>query len=813
MLTLKHYQQTALNALRDYLALARTEGAKRAFIELTERPYHSVPQLPGLPYVCLRIPTGGGKTLMACHAVSIAAREFLQSDTCVVLWLTPTNTIKDQTLAALDNVRHPYRQALENTVSNVTVMDLAAALSVSRPTLDGGTVIIVSTLAALRVEDTDGRKVYDQNGALMAHFENLPGPLLAALEKYDNGRPIPSFANVMHLRRPLVIMDEAHNARTPLSFDTLARLNPACILEFTATPVQWQSPKRSGVGPPDLSPSNVLVQVSAYELKAEHMIKLPIRLETRKDWKEALAAAVSQRAGLEELAQAEREATGEYLRPIALIQAQPRRKQGDSITVETVKDGLKELSVAEDQIAIETGELREVKQWEEAHRKTIFDETCPIRFIITVQALREGWDCPFAYVLCSVTEMGSQTAVEQILGRVLRMPKATRKQNGDLNHAYAFVTSQRFTQAAQAAQGLTEALVANGFNRFEAQTEVQAIQPPLSPDLGPLFAPLDAARQTPAERGQTLSVPQLAFWIDDELLPVPEGRELDFAWRLSNYEATLSNDEFPDTAATDRAFEVDVTEQGRLTQRFVSELSGQMGLLNIGSTTTPAELVKWLDERIPDRHDIVQSESHAFLLKMLNRLMDGRGLTLEQLSRERYRLLSAATQKIKACRDKAAGVAYQQTLFESPPAPLEVSARRVFTFNRDVYPANELYEGASLSKHYYRAVGKLNGEEALCARLIDSLPKVKCWVRNLERQPDYSFWLPTATDKFYPDFVALLDDDRLLVVEYKGDLSKESDNREKTAVGHLWESRSGGKCLFRFVTRNDFENQLRAAAG
>ncbi|MEK6573596.1 MAG: restriction endonuclease subunit R, partial [Chloroflexota bacterium] len=199
--------------------------------------------------------------------------------------------------------------------------------------------------------------------------------------------------------------------------------------------------------------------------------------------------------------------------------------------------------------------------------------------------------------------------------------------------------------------------------------------------------------------------------------------------------------------------------------------------------------------------------------KMLNRLMDGRGLTLEQLSRERYRLLSAATQKIKACRDKAASAAYQQTLFDSPPAALEVGERRVFTFHRDVYPANELYEGAPLAKHYYRAVGKLNGEEALCAQLIDSLPKVKCWVRNLERQPKFSFWLPTATDKFYPDFVALLDDDRVLVVEYKGDLSKESDNREKIAIGKLWESRSGGKCLFRFVTKENFESQLQAVTG
>jgi len=97
--------------------------------------------------------------------------------------------------------------------------------------------------------------------------------------------------------------------------------------------------------------------------------------------------------------------------------------------------------------------------------------------------------------------------------------------------------------------------------------------------------------------------------------------------------------------------------------------------------------------------------------------------------------------------------------------------------------------------------------------MIDSLPKVKFWVRNLERQPDFSFWLPTPTDKFYPDFVALLADGRVLVVEYKGELSRESDNLEKIAVGNLWAERSGGQCLFLFVTKGDFESKLRAVAG
>ena len=150
--------------------------------------------------------------------------------------------------------------------------------------------------------------------------------------------------------------------------------------------------------------------------------------------------------------------------------------------------------------------MREVKAWEEKHGRTLFDERCPIRFIITVQALREGWDCPFAYVLCSVAELGTSTAVEQILGRVFRMPKATLKAHEDLNHAYTFVTSQRFGQVAATVEGLTQALEANGFTRFEAQQEIDTFGTPLLPSFdGPLFGGVVAERsKTPGERAENL---------------------------------------------------------------------------------------------------------------------------------------------------------------------------------------------------------------------------------------------------------------------------------------------------------------------
>lgn len=89
---------------------------------------------------------------------------------------------------------------------------------------------------------------------------------------------------------------------------------------------------------------------------------------------------------------------------------------------------------------------------------------------------------------------------------------------------------------------------------------------------------------------------------------------------------------------------------------------------------------------------------------------------------------------------------------------------------------------------------KNKGEEFDCARALDMQPKVKHWVRNLERR---GFWLPLAGKKFYPDFVAELTDGRLLVVEHKGEIyATNDDSKEKCAIGALWQAKSGGRALF-----------------
>ena len=158
--------------------------------------------------------------------------------------------------------------------------------------------------------------------------------------------------------------------------------------------------------------------------------------------------------------------------------------------------------------------------------------------------------------------------------------------------------------------------------------------------------------------------------------------------------------------------------------------------------------------------------------------------------------------------------AYQNLLFDAPLKELSVTPECVFSYDPNHYPANKLYAGPyRFSKHYYRDVGYMNNEEASCAALLDQLPQVDCWVRNLERQPQFSFWLQTATDRFYPDFVTRLADGRIAALEYKGDhLATNDDTQEKQLLGALWAAKSNGKCAFRILVKDNYSAQLRDLA-
>jgi len=484
----KQYQKTSLDWLRRYYQKCKELQdsqdkfpASMAFTSVTAEirngqglPYVPVEQVPGIPYVCLRIPTGGGKTLVACEAVSLGVKELLQKDRALILWLVPSDTIRSQTLSRLQDSADPYRQSLDTNLGNVAVLDIEEASRMKRALLDSHTVIVVATMQAFRRKDMSALNVYKNNGELMSHFENLSGELLKRVEREPEGHFNQSLVNVFRIRRPLIIIDEAQNMRKDLSFNTLARLYPSAVLEVTATPArEWTTQNIDGeiVKNP---PSNVLYSVSAYALKAEEMIKLPIYLRYREPWDELLGDAISLLKHLDGEARQEEAQTGEHIRPIMLLQAQSNTGPS-SITVDVVEAALKEkFSISAEEICVHTGDRRGL---DGIH---VLTKESKVRFIITVQALKEGWDCPWAYVLFSVAEMSSSKAVEQILGRVLRMPKAKRKKRDDLNNAYAFVASSMFDDAAKA---LKDGLIASGFEGQDAAELV--IERPFLPSVEP----------------------------------------------------------------------------------------------------------------------------------------------------------------------------------------------------------------------------------------------------------------------------------------------------------------------------------------
>jgi type III restriction enzyme len=876
---LKPYQTGVLQALQSFLDEAGAAGnPDQAFYKATRRPYYPTPGLArGTPHICIRVPTGGGKTILAAHSVAVAADGFLRTDTPLVLWLTPSTPIRDQTLSSLRDRGHPNRRALaERFGENLRVMGVAEALYAKRADYDGGAVIVVATIQSFRVNDNDLRKVFAANGELMDHFSGLDPMVVARLDRGPDDGPIPSLGNVFRMRRPIVIIDEAHNARTDLSFDMLAQLAPSLIIEFTATPIKAEEHKpERGV-----YASNVLHMVSASELKAADMIKLPVVLRGRSDHTETIADAIAWLDELDTDAGLERGQTGEYIRPIMLLQAEAKSKDRETLHAERLKTMLLEdFRVPEDAVKLATGDKDELTGID------LFATDCPVRFVITQAKLREGWDCSFAYVLCSVAEQKSPRAVEQLLGRVLRMPRASRKRRQRLNQAYAFATTTSFQQAANT---LKEGLVSNGFERIEAADLVVTSVPhlpdlapggvahiheePLPPevdlrDLGPIIvqatggrvsvdleagvlrakgalstydrntmllavARPELAKHAPRlervienlvlkTRGAHLrddhtdfasirfAVPRLGVRVGNALSLFDRAHFLDMPWRLDTCDSGAILQHFsPPRVSADEA-QLDVTVGGDVTLSFVAELQQQLGLVRGARGATRAMLINWLDRRLPakSRQDIQQTHSRLFIDKALNTIAQKYNLDIDQLDRLKYHVLSGLMRTIDDLRCSRQSQAFQSALFPQSNLEFRTSSDIELVFDESRYAYRQAYSGGTkFSKHLFRVVGDLaaTGEEFDCALYLDRHPRVVSWVRNTDRQ-EHSFWLQTATDKFYPDFLALLDDGRYVAVEYKGlDRVTSDDSREKDLIGQLWAASSQGQCVFLMMTDRKF---------
>lgn len=455
MIQLKEYQQETLKAVRVYLeALAelraeaaglrgklKVDWAAAAWEQVKGSPY--LPRRSGLgqplPSFCLKIPTGGGKTLLAVKTIDLVNSHFRRSNRGLVLWIVPTTQIYNQTLARLKDRNDPYRQTLDNA-SGARTLILERTQHFTPADIEQSLCVLMLMLPAAARQTKETLRMFRDSGGFDAFFpseEDYAGHsarlnAVPNLDTFDtrefSARQIKtSLGNTLRTLSPLIILDEGQKAYSPLARATVEGFNPCMIVELSATPPQG---------------ANVLVDVKGTALEREGMIKLDLHVfnDTSVDWKKTLLKAAERRDGLEAQAREHEAQTGKYIRPICLIQVERTGKDqrhAGLIHSEEVREYLLQRpGMTADMVAVKTSEKDELKEVDDVGG--LLSRQCSIRYIITKQALQEGWDCPFAYVLAVLTNPTSKTALTQLVGRILRQPDGRKTGNRWLDESYVY---------------------------------------------------------------------------------------------------------------------------------------------------------------------------------------------------------------------------------------------------------------------------------------------------------------------------------------------------------------------------------------
>lgn len=747
---LKDYQKTVIDRLEDYLIAVKESKSKNparaAFIEITEKPYHILTEeMPNVPFVCIKVPTGGGKTFLASHSLGKIYDHYLieRDYKGLVVWFVPSDAIRTQTLDALRDRNHFYRYAIDEYFDNkVVVLDNKEALSVRVSDIKDNVCIIVSTLAAFRREDTEGLKAYEDNGSLMSHFEYIEAEEKESITK--------SLFEVIRMNNPLIIIDEGHNAKTWLSLELITQLNPCFVLEFTATPL------------PDKS--NVLIEVPAYDLKVEQMVKLPINLKNETHWETTLQAAKKKRDELEKISSAEEKSFGEYIRPIVLIQAEQEKESDKKIYVQQIKDYLiNELKIPENQIAIKTG------RQDDLEGKDLFSPLTTIKYIITRDAIKEGWDCSFAYVLASVFNVGSSISVEQLIGRILRLPNAKIKSANELNESYVFTSADRFQKAADA---VIKGMIENGYSERDVNTTGK---PPEFVTVKAKFSGIKIPYLSVKE--STGEIKRLSY----------KNTLIGNNFRLSDY--AFSEKEIANLES--KGVKLDIDREDEITREsFTAE--------TISPNTTGDEnsLIRWLLSKI--KFDLIPaSDVRNYIRTTISNLSSK--YPIAELFQLKFSLRDAITKSIEHHLNVYAKLRFDELLAGKK---FILDQKQSYAIDKTLEIYNPYPE--TFQRSIFENVGKLNKEEYRLAKAIDNLDNVKWWFRNLNKGGFYiQGYLPSSLN---PDFILETKTGTVIVLEYKGEHL--ADREYKEEIGNIW---GGLNEVYKFmmVTKTNIEEKVK----
>ena len=755
----KNYPRLAWEKLKESGGVAPSAAA---YIDRTDEANCPI------PHICFKVPTGGGKTLLAASAL-----ERLNRQTGLTLWVVPTKAIYAQTKAALWNREHPYRQTLERASAGRVKMsekddpfnrdDIANYLC----------VMLLMLPATNRQRGREFLRMFRDSGRYPSFFPEIDDVFEDTRLQYDHrdldchsdGGPVKhSLFNVFKLLRPVVVLDEAHKAYGSKNSSaneefarSISRLNPRLVIELSATP-------NRGI-------SNLLVDVEGPDLKKEEMIKLPVQVTSfpNAEWQLTLSQAVEELDRLDTEAKSLESNTGRYIRPIAVVRVENTGRDqigGDNIHAEDVRQYLEHnLHVPTDAIRVKSAEKDEIG------KEDLLSEFCPVKWIITKSALMEGWDCPFAYLLVMLDNTRAQKAITQLIGRVMRQPHAQLTGRESLDQCYVYCHNAAVGDVVkQVKNGLEEeGLTGLGDEVLGTAGDGQA----------------DASRKTVERRtqylGEDIFLPLVlhsngAEWIQLDyqrhIIPhiewatvaAPDPRTSAPAG-VRRQAATVHLDDFPPVYHADQDLHIDKTVRVSDFARHLSDI--------VPNPWHAARIAQQLIDRLKQEG---KTEEDIF----------DRRAYLTQVLREHVRN-EVEAQAEQVFQEKLSGGEIRFDLETGKPNYRMVCNYEIHVGDDDRLLTRKSYEPIQLSLFEPVFVSQFNKLENSFARYLDEQKALKWWHRVAARQKGEYYLQGWKQGRIYPDFVALAsrgdDERRVLIFDTKGEhLSGNQDTEYKKKV-------------------------------
>jgi len=849
---LKPYQQQVINDLSLFLEyIQETKDVKGAFHNFWTKhprtPLQPFPStaiepyknnVPRVPHICIKVPTAGGKTFIACNAIKTIFDAFDYDRPKAVVWLVPSITILEQTIKNLKDPSHPYRQKINSHFGNkVEVFDKETLLQGSgfnATTVKEQLNIMVFSFDSLRAKNKEDRKVFQENGNLQS-FENLIGKnteiTLGAVIKYLN---------------PLVVVDESHNAESDLSVEMLKEVNPCFILDLTATPRKN---------------SNIVSFIDALELKRENMVKLPVIVYNHQDKTEVINSSLQLQKRLELQAIEEEKKGGKYIRPIVLFQAQPKNgkdflnEEEEKSNVQKLKEKLIELKIPAEQIKIKTANINEIKGLD------LMGKDCEVRYIITINALKEGWDCPFAYILASLADKSSAVDVEQILGRVLRQPYVMKHNFPLLNLSYVLTASSKFldtldnivkglnkagfsdkdykladptmldeakkqdplqqltvfpaTKEATESEDITSdidstrivlpsetASPSNTISEIEQTaiqqneafektvSEMEATNAPALPNEIQQLVKTYGIKEVFKDDAAKISLPQ--FFLKIPANDLFGKKEEDIALEKENLLDGFKLSQQPTDIVFDNIsselYKVDLDETKKEHTPTFVKLDGQVKESIMAYMLDPSRKesrVKNFTKRIMDIIGNMYPIPDKEIEKYINRILDDfKDEQFSDFANNEYTYTDKIKQKIRDLSE-----AFAEKKFKDFLDTDKVFIKLVFTLPNSISPGDTAKD---ITKSLYEKEGKMNDFETRVINEIANMQNIAFWTRNIERK---GFRINGFVNH-YPDFIIQTKSGKTVLLETKGD---HLDAEQKIRLGNLWASKAGNNYRYFMV--------------